>query len=155
LFVFVILLLLGIVFFIRYQEASISQEAKTFQKEHFNLLISILPRSPEVVCSSYTKVGPCLDSTKLTSFSILAKREEGLFSEYGFKTITVKSLYPVKNTRPCTFTNSQDCGVWTLYDKKPSREDSTALTTVTPISLYNPLTKKYSIGIFIVEGYNL
>ena len=151
-FIFVILLIVGAAFFIRFQESGIQQENKNYQREQFNLLISTLPTLPTLSCSTYTETKTCMDTLKLTSFSILAKKD--LFPELGYKTITVARIYPHPTTKKCTATTLPDCGVWEIYAKKPANAETT-LKTATPLSLYDPLTSEYSIGFLEIEGYNL
>ena len=139
-------------FFIRYQQQALQQDNKEYEQEQFRLIITTFPHYPEVVCSSYTEQKPCLDTSKLTAFSLLPKED---FKELGFKNIVITTLYPDPNTKLCSSKNVQDCGRWQLYNKQPARIDcpSCVSRATTPISLYNPLTKKYSIGLFVAEDY--
>lgn len=150
-FVFVIILIIGMAFFLRYQNQAIVEENKDYQREQFSLIITSLPQYAEIKCSEYGQKQACIDTAKLTAFSVL---EEESFPELGFKTITVSSIYPEKNTNVCNTRSSTECGVWELYTKKPASIDST-LKAVTPIALYYPHTRSYGIGLLEVEAYNL
>ena len=150
-FVFVIILIVGMAFFLRYQNEGISQENKEYLREQFSLIITSFPHYTEIACSEYGQKESCIDTAKLTAFSVLDKEQ---FKELGYKTITIASVYPEKNTKTCTSRNSVDCGVWELYSKKPASIEST-LKAVTPVSLYDPQTRTYSVGILTVEAYNL
>ncbi len=150
-FVFILILIIGAGLFIRYQGQSIQEENKAYQREQFNLIITTLPQLAELKCSQLEEKKACLDTYQLTAFSILDKN---LFKELGLKTITVSTTYPTANSKLCTSKTLDDCGVWQLYSKKPPSIQST-IKAVTPISLYNPITQEYSIGILTVEAYDL
>ena len=150
-FIFVLILIVGMAFFVRYQEQGLRQDNQDYLREKTSLLITTFPNNPTLICSSYAEPSSCLDTTKLTAFSILNQEKPSL--TFGYKNITLYQLYPKISNTLCT-AKQQDCGRWDLYLRKPAQVSS-MLRAVTPVSLYNPLTKDYSLGLLVGEAYNL
>ncbi|MFA4887500.1 MAG: hypothetical protein WC595_04765 [Candidatus Nanoarchaeia archaeon] len=148
-FVFVLILIVGMAFFVRYQEQGLRQDNQDYLKEKHSLLVTTLPNNPSFIYSSYEETKTYLDTTKLTAYSILNQDS----SAYGYKNITVYQLYPKVSNTPCT-AKQQTCGRWDLYLHKPA-QNSPSIKAVTPVALYNPVTKQHSMGLLVIEAYNL
>ena len=157
-FVFIVIISLGLVFFYRFQLQAIQQDISDYNEDEFaNILISF-PDLAEVGCSFNAEKANCMDAYKLISFqSISKKRSSYFFKRLGYMNITVYSLYPSESSVACEGSSTRACGVWKLYSRLPEDRKLLFDKTVqeTPISLYYPDTDSYGIGKLVVEAYGL
>ena len=161
-FIFIILIILGMVFFYRVQSASIADDFREFQSEKLAVDFITLGDLPEFSCSRAGVRENCVDTVKMTAFQGLAG-ENGRLREYylerfGYKNVTVYQIYPVRNNAECGRGRISDCGVWNIYTEKPARITSKRVLD-TPVSLYFPCSAEgctddnYAIGLMVVEAY--
>ena len=157
-FIFIILIVFGLVFFYRVQSSSIAQEFNEFQKDKLSVDFITLGDLPEFSCSKAGIKESCIDTAKLIAFSSLynstRQYKDYYFERFGYKNITIYQIYPknTKNSNKCSSSKLEDCGVWEVYVKKPSKNLGKRVYD-TPVSLYNPENDQYTIGIMVVEAY--
>lgn len=153
LFIFIVLLIIGMIVFYRYNAEGLKQSMFEIESNKFNAMLSTFAQSPEIRCSFLGQDISCVDSYKLIGFKKIAEDNKGYYREkLGNKNITFYLLYPFKNNKECDLANTKDCGVWNIYLEKPKRYEKT-LIIETPISLYFPETDDYGIGKMVVTWY--
>lgn len=156
-FIFIVLIMFGLVFFYRVQSASITGDFNEFQKEKLSVDFITLGDLPEFSCSKAGIKESCIDTGKLIVFVGMNSTKETrdyYFDRFGYKTITISEVYPTNNSIRCSTSKLTDCGVWVVYDKKPNKVTS-KIVRDTPVSLYLPDKDEYGIGILVVEAYNV
>tara|TARA_Y100000310_G_C20546348_1_gene745777 strand:- start:591 stop:1067 length:477 start_codon:yes stop_codon:yes gene_type:complete len=139
LFIFFILIILGLVFYAKVFKGNIE-----LQKEESIQLnsIEIAQRAsslPELQCSEDNIVSDnCIDLLKLKAASeIIPENEIFYYDRLLFSKITISKIYPEEKE-------------WLLYDH--SLEDfSNKIVTNIPISLFDPVDNKNSFGVMSVE----
>ncbi len=161
-FIVIIIIVIGMSLFFKYQESSIKQEARQFRFEQLSNTILTLPDTSEFV---YTQDGQkmfAIDTTKLLALkSLIGKRRAYYESKYSYKNITIIEVYPKKNSLECNEGNMQNCGIWTLYNRIPEKYSNSRVSDIpkfrkeTPVSLYYPKTGIYTVGLLIVEEYEI
>ncbi|MBI2134987.1 hypothetical protein HYU09_03275 [Candidatus Woesearchaeota archaeon] len=139
LFIFFILVVLGIVFYAKVLKGNLEQ-----QKEESVQLnaIEVAQRAsslPELQCSEDNIVSDnCIDLIKLESArEIMQQNYVYYYDRLLFSTITVNEVYP-------------DSKELVLYSR-PLDEFSDKITTNIPISLFDPIENKNAFGIMTVE----
>ncbi len=145
-FIFIILLLVGITFFYRFSLQSIENIKEEHETAKFNELVSVIPNMAEIKCSHLTKESKCIDVIKLSSFVETSKKYK-----FGFKNITIIKTYPENINNKCTRFNFISCNYWDIYFAKKVTE--TRFIISTPVSLYYPNEDKYEVGKLIIERY--
>ena len=142
-FVFLLLVIFGFLFYMRFQAASF-EGVKT--EEYGKRSIDVAQRSltlPELQCSSDNIIiDDCMDIVKLTILSNMMKESSELQNDYYDKfqssTIQIQQVYPSKNA-------------WTVYNRSVNATNRFA--TQIPISLYDPMSKRYSFGVMNLTYY--
>lgn len=154
-FIFVVLLSLGLLLFYKFQLSSLDQQKIEIQENKFNMMLLIFPNSPEIECSSGLVTRNCIDTLKVLSLKKSVEQDQQFyFKKFGYKKLQLTSLYPIKNEKECTSTNIEDCGVWTIYNKPAPNQDMSKILR-TPISIYYPQTDSYGIGELRLEAFAL
>lgn len=156
-FIFIVLIMFGLIFFYRVQSASITDSFNEFQREKLSVDFITLGDLPEFSCSAAGTKESCIDTAKLVVFMSLNSTQENrdyYFDRFGYKNITIREVYPSNDSDKCTINMVSDCGVWEIYTKKPNKVKS-KLVIDTPVSLFFPVENKYGIGIMRVEAYNV
>ncbi len=149
LFIVVVIILLGIAFFLRYQRQSILDERTTYERTQFQHMILTLPEDAAVRCSRFGQKENCVDTLKILAAAPFFQNDP---DRYGTMNITFTQLYPAVPSVSCTTGTLTDCGVWTLYTQRPEHIRTT-LKTVTPLSLYRPESDHYVLGLLTIERY--
>ncbi len=158
-FIIIIIIIFGIVFFYRVESTSIKDEFNQFQREKLTVDFITLGDLPEFSCSKAGIKESCIDAAKLIVFMNLNNSRDFrdyYFESFGYKNITIYQIYPStsSNSNKCSPSKLSDCGVWEVYTRKPTKIN-TKLVIDTPVSLYFPDKDEYGIGIMIVEAYNV
>ena len=149
LFVFIVIFLIGFVFFFRYTEQSILNENERFRTENNKIMSVIFANQAEISCSVRDqKSVACADKLKMLSFSELNK-------ELGNRVIRIETAYPEPAKKIlCGVNNIQECNVWMLYDGAGAlKESMTPLIMTTPISIYDSISGSYEVGVLTLEDY--
>lgn len=140
LFVFFVLILIGLIFYVRIIKGNIEGE-----KDEASQLraIGIAQRAmflPELQCSEDNIIRDnCIDIWKLESAENLMKNNEIYYDLLEFSNVNVSQIYPAKQE-------------WNIYSRKI--ENTNRFVTNVPISLYNPNTRKYGFGVLTIETYS-
>jgi hypothetical protein len=171
-FIFIVMIIVGMSFFERYTKADIANDAMEFAEWRLHSLRATMPETSELVCTEFGHKQSCMDSYRMVAFSSLAKSgyqmvdlsdptnnivfADLLKSRYGAKNITVKVIYPEDKVSEevCTQANMVDCGQWNLYDNVPSNYKGKIVVN-TPVTIYYPDSEDYSIGVMRIEEYVL
>ena len=155
-FIFVILIVVAMAVFFRFQENSLKESARDFRLEQFGDKLLTMPDSSELV---YTEGGikkNAVDTLKLSALqSLIQKRKEVYNQRFRYMNITIVQVYPEKIKEKCTTNKIKDCGVWEIYSNLPKEGINTRFRRETPIPLYSSYKGEYTIGLLIIEAYNL
>ena len=140
LFIFMVLIVVGLTFFVRYQKGSVSaiKSDQTVKKSvQIAQLFSVLP---EVVCSfENVKKENCVDILKVeTAANVITNHQSFYFPYFKYSEIIIYEIYP----------NQRE---WILYNN--SLEKTTKLSTPIPIALYDAKEKAYHYGYMEVNYY--
>ncbi len=157
-FIFIVLIVFGMIFFYEVQSASIQRDFVKFQDDKLSVDFITLGDLPEFSCSKLGVKESCIDTAKLIAFMNMNKIErygDYYFTRFSYKNITIRQIYPSKNPNKCSSSRLNDCGFWEIYSKIPSQGSKTKLIRDTPVSLYFPSTDSYGIGILTVEAYDV
>lgn len=152
-FIFIILVILGMVFFYKVQSGSITTDFKNFQLERNSINFITLGDGPEFSCSKAGIKESCIDITKLLAFKSINSNKT-YFTKFGYMNITIYQVFPKTNNIKCHINSINDCGIWEVYVNKPA-QISNKIIRDTPVSLYSPIDDTYSIGVMVVEAYNV
>ena len=104
-FVFTILVFIGMIFLNRYMQASIEKEKQDYEKGKTLALLEAITNMPELRCSAQGIERECLDSLKLLAF------HENVF---GLRKVSVVVAYPKQLNRPCSSTTYPACNEFLL-----------------------------------------
>ena len=154
-FIIIIIIVIGMTVFFRYQEASLKSSSREYKLEQAGNRILTMPDSSEFVYSEAGVKRNAVDVMKIGAFqSLVQKKRKYYNSQLGFMKIEVKQVYPEKIDKKCEAGQINDCGVWEIYSNVP-KEKTTTFKRNTPVSLYFPNTGNYVIGLLSVEVYNV
>ena len=143
--VFFFLLIFGMSFYS-------SMQMKSFQREQKKLMdlaaVQIAQKTadmPELQCSVRNiPVDNCFDILKMESFDNVyttdITAQDFYYDIFGYSTLSVEEIYPEKEK-------------FIIYDN-PLPNSTDRLQTKIPVSIYNPKTKRYGMGILYVDSYS-
>ena len=154
-FIFIILIMFGLIFFYKAQSLSIANDFREFENERQTIDFITLGDLPEFSCTANGIKESCIDVTKIYSFMSLSSSKEHAayyFTKFGYKNITIYQVYPEKNPERCSGNKISDCGVWEIYNRAP-RTKGTKIIRDSPVSIYFPEKDEYAVGILVVEAY--
>lgn len=150
-FILFIVIGVGMFYFYKFSISSVQQTAEDVCMQSTTEQLSSVLNMPEIKCSFQTVSKECVDIVKLISFI-----ETGLNQKLGegmcHKSVVFEKVYPLGYDEEieCDINNwrSDECGKWVVYEPADRiKERSTTVSILeTPVSLYNPLTRKYTIG---------
>lgn len=151
-FICVVLILIGLGVFYKYTMQTIQQEQLEHRQNTFDNQIITLTSEPLLACEQLTQQRNCIDTTKLIALKQLDTRR--LQKKFPNTKLTITQVYPQTQDAECTMQNPTECNTYTLVDNKPQQVTSTRIQQ-TAMSLYNPLTKEFSIATVEIAGYNV
>ena len=147
--VFIILVVLGFVFYTRMYRSGIEEE----KEETIELsAIKIAQRAatlPELQCSENNVVRDnCIDGLKLDAIinlDLMNTNELYYFDKLSFSVITIQQIYP----------DYEDCeiGQCKVIYERPSYDYTNKMVTNIPISIFDPINNKNAFGVMTVESY--
>lgn len=142
LFVFFILIIIGLVFYVKIIKGNIDLE-----KEEVSQLRSIgiaqrVMFLPELQCSEDNIIKDnCIDTKKLDSAkNVMNEKATYYYDLLEFSEVDISQIYPNKIE-------------WSIYSRKTEDFKNKFVTNV-PISLYNPLTRRHGFGVLTIETYS-
>lgn len=153
-FIFIVLVLIGLVVFNRFTLQGIEDMADKNERVMYVNMLAIVPGMAELKCSSQASDIECLDTLKLLAFE---RQQQEYISQFGWKQIVVEVVYPdvgVLKGIKCTNANYPNCGFWLLYENKPVLVGSEEIIS-SPVSLYYPFGDQYGIGRLKITAYNV
>ena len=147
LFVFFILIMIGFIFYVKVIKGNIEVEKdESSQMQSIGIAQRVM-FLPELQCSEdgITK-DDCIDKLKLRSAKDVMDLQQNKVYYYDlleFSEVSVTQIYPddpsIRNLK--------------LYSRKIDKFTNKFVTNV-PVSLYNPITKKYGFGVITIETYS-
>ncbi len=159
LFVFFILMFVGLIFYLKIFKSNIESE-----KEELNQLNSIgvaqrVMFMPELQCSQsiVKEITNCIDIIKLDAIKSgnIIKTNLAYFDIFGFSEITISQIYPIEpgkeSADPTDLSLTENH--LQIYSRK-AEDLKQSFSTNVPISLYDPIEKKYSFGILNIVTYS-
>ena len=144
LFVFLVLIVFGMIFYFQFQRSSLEQREAEIAGERAISTALQAAFLPELRCSKGENipVRDCIDLYKL-NFS-KAKMEDEIdyyFDIFGYANISVKKLYPGPEEE------------WVLYDN-PKPDFRRKARTPIPVSIFEPVKREFYFGVLNVEVYS-
>ena len=141
LFVFFILVAIGLIFYVKVLKGNINIEKGEQAELRSISIVEKVMFLPEVQCSANgITQDNCIDTLKL-NYAKNAMSSNGVFyyDLLEFSNITINQIFPSQKE-------------WVIYSR-PMDQYHNKFTTNVPISLYDPLTRKYGFGIMKVVTY--
>ena len=130
-FIVTVILIMGLIFFHKFQEKSILNEQNNYKITKLDNQLLTIPTQPELQCSKLSETENCIDITKLEAYKP---------RDLGKKIIKINIIY------------TEDTREWIIYNNPIG---TNKLIRTSPISLYDPKTNKYFIGKLTVETYSI
>ena len=142
LFIFTIILIMGLVVFYRYNLRSVENYRNELRDNEEYMLLSTLPNY-----LGYSYLGNsenAIDTSKLIDFNM---------SNLGYRRVIIEVVYPedIQN-QICNYENYPSCNQFVIYNRVPVSLNNKLIKEI-PVSLYYPLDDKYKSGILILESY--
>ncbi|MBI2546283.1 hypothetical protein HYV81_03825 [Candidatus Woesearchaeota archaeon] len=142
-FVFLILVIFGFMFYAKFQRATFKT---VLQEEQEKRSVEVAQRAfslPELQCAANNiMIDNCIDILKLEALSRMLQADSALqliyYDSFESSRIVVKQLYPARQE-------------WKLYER--TTNSSGSLFTPLPVSLYDPVAKRYNMGVVEVTYY--
>lgn len=140
--IFIIILVIGIVFFSRFQESGARHRETERQLSESIQLAQTFASLPEISCSEGSVVSDnCLDLLKLEAMDMLSRTDNIFYYDlFRFGKITVEMLYPDEGER------------WVIYNQ--TKEGSGYFTMALPMVIYNPKEEERFFGLMEVRYYD-
>ena len=138
LFIFIILIIIGFIFFAKIFKSNLETEKEGLSQAKSVNIAQRVMFMPELQCSddSISKEN-CIDVLKLQSSKQIVKNHVVYYDLLEFSDINIFQVYPTQ-------------AEWSLYSRT-TKDFKNNFTTNVPISLFNPITKKYGFGILIIQ----
>lgn len=144
-FIFSVLLLIGLIVFNRFTAQGIDDMVDRNEKIKFVNMLAGVTNMAELKCSSQATDVECLDTLKLLAF----KKQSGeYFDRFGYKKVVVEVVYPdVKGAKEieCTNANYPNCGYWLIYEREQYIIKAEEIIS-SAVSLYYPFSELYGVG---------
>lgn len=139
LFVFFILVIIGLIFYVKVIKGNIQVEQEELSQIKSVGIVQRVMFLPELLCSEDNIViDNCIDLLKLDAAQKVMKDNEFYYYDLlEFSDISVSQVFPEESE-------------WGIYSRKIDDFKNKFVTNV-PISLYNPITRKYSFGVLSIE----
>ena len=148
-FIFTVIIILGIVLFNRWTKASLENEFLDNERIRFSNMLSTVPELSELKCSSQGRPLNCLDSLKLLAWG---NPDLDYRKKFGFREIKVNVIYPEGEKALCKSATYPECDEFMIYSNKPGEIKEEEIIN-TPISLYYPVTNEYKIGVLEIRWF--
>ena len=155
--IFFFLLVLGLVFYLRVHTSNTN-----IKKSEYNDLLAVqisqkVAFMPEIRCSKENIAEPnCFNLEELKIFAgntvlSLDDRDNYYYGQFRNSKVNISIIYPP--SIPCVPASSACVpDSWIIYDKG-LKDFGSKISTAVYVSLFDPVTKKYSFGVMNVEVY--
>ena len=143
LFIFILILISGLVFFYRYSIGAIDDARLEYDQNRVSTLLSTLPNHPSLSLNELGDAKPSLDAVKLINSNL-----EGL----GDLHVVIKQVYPKAMEEECNLETYPDCDAYIIYSDKGTGKSSQIFST--PVSLYHSLAKNYTAAVLEITWYH-
>lgn len=142
LFVFFILIVVGLIFYARVIKGNIEIEGEESSQLRSVGIAQRVMFLPEVQCSEDNNIiDNCIDTLKLESAQSLMRENEVYYYDlFEFGNISIAQIYPNE-------------AKWSLYLRKADNPRNKIVTNV-PVSLYNPVTRRHGFGVLTIETFS-
>ncbi len=140
LFVFFILIIMGMVFYTQYMKNDLQEKKEKSQSDKSVEIAQRLMFLPELECGNtcVSERSNCIDILKLEQAgNLMAENEKYYYDLFEFSEINVTQIYP-------------DTTSWGLYSRSHETFKSSFETNI-PVALCDPVTRRYSFGILTVK----
>lgn len=140
LFVFFILIAVGIVFYVKVIKSNLESEKQDLSQLGSVAIAQRVMFMPEIQCSQdvVEEITNCIDILKLESApSTIRENELYYYDLLEFGDVSISQIYP-NDAR------------WALYSRKTKDFNNRFVTNV-PISLFDPITRKNGFGVLTIE----
>ena len=140
LFVFFILIIVGFIFYGKVIMGNLESQKDEFSQLHSVTVAQKAMFLPELQCSEdiVEEITGCFDVLKIeASQDLITKNSRYYYDLFEYGNVSIKQIYPDENE-------------WPIYSRKLESFESRFITNI-PISLYNPVTRRYGFGILTVE----
>ncbi len=139
LFIFFVLLIIGFMFYARISQGTALKRIEKINELDSIRVSQVVSFLPDFQCASRNIITDnCFDKYKLEAFKEINDVEDIYYPFFYYSTININEVYP------------DDSNTWEIYNKPGNGSSS---KTFIPISLYDPIDKKYSFGILEVIYY--
>lgn len=140
LFIFLILLIFGLVFYVRWQKGNVQNIQSEQTSRETVQLAQIFSTLPEVACSfNNVKKENCVDFLKVEAAEdILRQNQEYYYPYFRYSMITITEVYPNQRS-------------WILYENE--LEETSQIAIQLPLSVYDSREKAYYFGYMEVLYY--
>ncbi|MBW2977588.1 hypothetical protein KY331_01965 [Candidatus Woesearchaeota archaeon] len=143
LFIFFLLVLFGLMFYSRIQNASLEREQeedKTLKSIQIAQKVSYFP---EIQCTTQAELpSGCIDIEKLESYQEIINQEQNklyYFQVFEYSKVYVEQVYPENKT-------------WEIYDlRRPEYKGE--LKIPVPVALHEPIDDTFSFGVLNINVY--
>src|SRR3989338_2260511 len=136
--VFFVILVMGLIFYSRFQEVSIKKVGSEVFEQDIIRVVQLVSYMPEIQCATdqVTEFN-CYDLYKLRAMQTLFEKDpvvaEYYFQVFEFSNVTIKKVFPLPEESI------------TIYDRQPNDMTGIIFTRV-PVSIFNPITRSYAFG---------
>ena len=145
-FIFIIILFLGMIIFYKFTAIGLEKEVFEFELEKTYNMIGYFPSLNEVSCSYLGTRKDCMDILKLLNAELALKN----LPFYDDKSITVKIIYPSRNDLECSKTNLETCNFINVNTATATTDFNIVNS---PVSLYDPVKDRYYVGLLEIRWY--
>ena len=146
--VFIIVLMVGLGFFFKFQLSSIEEKADTSCLLSNTVMLSSITSMPEIQCSVNANREDCIDTSKLLVFDASRIYQEFFNANCDQKVYFVE-LYPSVTNGTCTQSTYPDCSYYYFFENEVDYTSKVIIST--PVSLYYPLDESYKFGKLVIE----
>ncbi|MEW6063469.1 MAG: hypothetical protein AB1571_03835 [Nanoarchaeota archaeon] len=151
-FVFIIMLLIGLIMFYRANVEGIKNEEFKDRLIKFYDMTGYFPNIPEVKCSSLGQENECMDVLKMLAFANSLVNSNAK-RDFIANNVTIFVVYPrIDRDKECSRVSLNECNSFKVYTNKP-KEAKSVYRTSTLVSLYYPEEERYKVGKLVLEMY--
>lgn len=150
LFVFFILLIVGLIFYSGVERKSLENDLREFNQLRVIENAQLISFLPELECPTSLEKDNCIDLYKIKVVEDIFEQNKVYYYDiFGFSTVTVIQIFP--QVIP------PEDGKWIIYDNPKDdtipEEERTSSKIRVPVSLYDSIDKKYKFAILDITNY--
>jgi hypothetical protein len=148
--IFFFLLIGGITFYTRLQQASMKDEQKYYGQLNAIEITEVIQNLPELECPPTLQLDSCVDEVKIEVMTSLVgpsgvanlNIKNHYATIFGFSEVKVEKIVPVSK-------------IWNIYNERRTEDlDNAKSSANIPVSIYDPIQNTFSFGVLTVNVYN-